>query len=106
MSRQCSGPSASPIHSAAIPTPPVIPTAPSATSARRWVRLAIRLMAYGFGGRKISTSAPASRISRICRRSIFAEPRASRITLQRTPSAAFSQIAWATLSAISPRQKM
>ena len=93
VSRQWSGPSASPIHSAAIPTPPVIPTLPSATSARRWVRLATRLIAYGFGGRKMSTSAPASRISRIRPRSICAEPSASRITLQRAPSRALSRIA-------------
>jgi hypothetical protein len=43
-------------------------------------------------------------MSRIRPRSICAEPSASRITLQRTPSRAFSQIAAATSSAISPRQ--
>ena len=45
VSRQCSGSWASPVHSSAMPTPPVIPTRPSATSSLRCVRLFSRRMA-------------------------------------------------------------
>jgi len=93
-----------PVHSAAIPTPPVIPTLPSATRIRRWVRLAIRLIAYGFNGRNRITSTPATRISLTSERFICTAPSASRITLQATPSRALSRIAAATSPAISPRQ--
>ena len=104
VSRQWSGSCASPVHSSAIPTPPVRPTEPSATRILRCVRLASRFAAYALTGRKRETRTPASTILSIRSRSSLTPPIASMITLHSTPARARSHSASATSCAMSPVQ--
>ncbi len=104
VSRQWPGSSQLPVHSSAMPTPPVKPTRPSTTRILRWVRLFSLCRVYQRVGRNQATLAPASSSRSISERSILAAPTASSSTLTSTPASARSARASANSGAMLPVQ--